>query len=104
MTVPSAPTLRTMARGLISTRSASLSMSALNTPRAMPRGLLPAVAEAHRERDLARLVVEQAQVRMGEHGHDGSGLVSATCSISTPPSAEPIIRMRCAVRSRTAAR
>ena len=33
-----------------------------------------------------------------------SGCSFATCSISTPPSAEPITRMRCAARSSTAPR
>ncbi len=64
---------------------------------------LRCAAEAQPERELARLPVAAARAA-GRRGRVmiASGLSTATCSISTPPSAEPMSRIRRAARSRTA--
>ena len=61
-------------------------------------------AEAHLEGQLARLVVEQPQVRVGVDLLDRVWSLAATSSISTPPSAEPMSRTRRLLRSSTQAR
>ena len=68
-------------------------------------GRLEVPAEAHRERQLARLEVEQPEERVRVAPDDGFGMrPRRRLSISTPPSAEPISRIRRSARSSTAAR
>ena len=82
---------RTIASGLISTRSASLASIVRTSPWAIATKHAGGPPRPDRERQLARLAVERARAGDGPATRwIASGVTRATSSISTPPSADAI--------------
>ena len=95
--VPSASVVRTMASGLISTRSASFSIMARKTPFGDRDGVLEVVASPRAKAISRAWWSSRPRCGCATALWMASGRSSASSSISMPPSAEPMRRMRLAV-------